>query len=64
MISRDPHTKCEALNSCTSPNYLHMHKGGRDFSVPGKKEPMVSPLRDDLHITGDDDMAKVCSIFL
>ncbi|KAG6438351.1 hypothetical protein SASPL_103291 [Salvia splendens] len=41
-----PSTKCEASNPCTD---------------PGKKDkitPIVSPLRDDFHINGDDDMAK------
>ncbi|KAL1539806.1 hypothetical protein AAHA92_24243 [Salvia divinorum] len=61
IISRGPHTKYEVLNSCTSPDSLHLHKGERIDTIHGKKDaisPLVSPLRDDFHITGDDDMAK------
>lgn len=61
IISGVPYTKCEASNSCTEPNYLPFHKGERNCIFPGKKDeisPIILPLRDDLHITGDDDMAK------
>lgn len=65
VISGDLHTKCEASNSCTKPDYLHCQKGERNCIFPGKKDeisPIISPLSDDLHITGDDDMAKVCAL--
>ncbi|XP_042015668.1 uncharacterized protein LOC121763674 [Salvia splendens] len=61
VVSRGPHTKCEVMNSCTDPDSLQLHKGERINTIHGKKDgisPIVSPLRDDFHITGDDDMAK------
>ncbi|KAG6402502.1 hypothetical protein SASPL_134698 [Salvia splendens] len=61
IVSRGPHTKCAVLNSCTDPDSLQMHKGERIDTIHGKKDeisPIVSPLKDDFHITGDDDMAK------
>lgn len=65
VIYGDLHTKGEASNSCTKPDYLPFRKGERNCIFPGKKDeisPIISPLRDDLHITGDDDMAKVCAL--
>ncbi|KAG6412976.1 hypothetical protein SASPL_125671 [Salvia splendens] len=61
IVSRGPHTKCAVLNSCTDPDSLQLHKGERIDTIHGKKDeisPIVSPLKDDFHITGDDDMAK------
>ncbi|XP_042012020.1 uncharacterized protein LOC121760409 [Salvia splendens] len=61
IVSRGPHTKCEVLNSCTDPDSLQLHKWERIDTIHGKKDeisPIVSPLKDDFHITGDDDMAK------
>ena len=53
--------KGEVSNSCTGISTKC------EVSYPGKKDeisPMVSPLRDDFHINGDDDMAKVRAMFL
>ncbi|XP_047955798.1 uncharacterized protein LOC125201642 isoform X2 [Salvia hispanica] len=46
VVSRGLHTKCDVLNSCT------------DHGKKDEISSIVSPLRDDFHITGDDDMAK------
>ncbi|KAG6393283.1 hypothetical protein SASPL_147520 [Salvia splendens] len=61
IVSRGPHTKCAVLNSCTDPESLQLHKGEGIDTIHGKKDeisPIVSPLKDDFHITGDDDMGK------
>ena len=52
VVSRGLHTKCDVLNSCT------------DHGKKDEISSIVSPLRDDFHITGDDDMAKVRAVFL
>ncbi|XP_057800763.1 uncharacterized protein LOC131016161 isoform X2 [Salvia miltiorrhiza] len=62
VISRGPRTKCEASNSCTNAESLHLLKGERNDTFPGKRDEISQivspPLTDDFHITGDDDMAK------
>ncbi|KAH6811606.1 hypothetical protein C2S51_025368 [Perilla frutescens var. frutescens] len=61
IISGGPHAKCEASSSGTKPDHMHLRKGERNYVFPGKKDeisPTIPPLRDDLHLTGDDDMAK------
>ncbi|XP_047981391.1 uncharacterized protein LOC125222683 isoform X2 [Salvia hispanica] len=55
IITRGLRMKGEVSNSCTGISTKC------EVSYPGKKDeisPMVSPLRDDFHINGDDDMAK------
>lgn len=56
--------KSEAANSHIKFDHLHMLEEERNYSFPGKKDkksPIFSPLRDDLDVTGDDDMSKVCA---
>ncbi|KAL7106787.1 hypothetical protein ACP275_06G014500 [Erythranthe tilingii] len=60
-ISGNPNMANEAANPHIKLDYHQVHEGERKYSVPGKKDdksPAFSPLRDDLDIKSDDDMAK------
>ncbi|KAK4431246.1 hypothetical protein Salat_0886700 [Sesamum alatum] len=60
-ISGSPHTSNEAANSTVKLDYQCMHEQDRNYSFSGKKDEksqIFSPLRDDINITRDDDMAK------
>lgn len=57
----------ESANSHIKLDYQHMHGEERNYSFSGKKDeksPTFSLLRDDLDLTRDDDMAKVCALLL
>ncbi|EYU45327.1 hypothetical protein MIMGU_mgv1a001518mg [Erythranthe guttata] len=60
-ISGNHNMANEAANPHIKLDYHQVHEGERTYSLPGKKDdksPVFSPLRDDLDITSDDDMAK------
>ncbi|KAI3457925.1 hypothetical protein Pfo_014588 [Paulownia fortunei] len=60
-ISGSPRMTNEAPNSHFKLDYRHMHEEEKNYIFSGKKDeksPNFSPLRDDLDITRDDDMAK------
>ncbi|XP_011075880.1 uncharacterized protein LOC105160266 isoform X2 [Sesamum indicum] len=60
-ISGSPHTRNEAANTTVKLDYQYMHEEERNYSFFGKKDEksqILSPLRDDINITRDDDMAK------
>lgn len=62
--SGDPRTKSETAGSKLN---LQIHENERNYSFPGKKDgksSIFSPLGDDLDITGNDDMTKVCELYL
>lgn len=66
-ISGSPHTRNEAANTTVKLDYQYMHEEERNYSFFGKKDEksqILSPLRDDINITRDDDMAKVCCLLL
>lgn len=61
----NPCTESEAAGSKLKFDCLQIHETERNF--PGKKDeksPTFSPLGDDLDITGNDDMTKVCALQL
>ncbi|KAL0400519.1 UNVERIFIED_CONTAM: hypothetical protein Slati_4081800 [Sesamum latifolium] len=60
-ISGSPHTRNEAANTTVKLDYQIIHEEERNYSFSGKKDEksqIFSPLRDDINITRDDDMAK------